>query len=87
MAVSTEERREIRAAAFRGPFPPGSTIDYDAPVIDLAALRDAPGPLFLRDDRVLVRWSLSAPDDAARDLAPYVAERVDLLLHPPQGAT
>lgn len=87
MAASTEERREVRAAAFRGPFPQGSTISFDAPVIDLDALRGATGPLLLRDDRVLVRWSLSAPDDAARDLAPYLAERVDLLLHPPQGAT
>ena len=87
MATSTEERREVRAAAFRGPFPQGSTIHLDAPVIDLDGLRGATGPLFLRDDRVLVRWSLSAPDDAARELAPYLAERVDLLLHPPQGAT
>jgi hypothetical protein len=87
MAASTEERREVRAAAFRGPFPAGSTILYDAPVIDLDALRGATGPLFLAGDRVLVRWSLSAPDDAARDLVPYLAERVELLLHPPQGAT
>jgi hypothetical protein len=86
MAVSTEERREVRAAAFRA-FPPGTTVYLDAPVIDLDALRDAPGPLLLRDDRVVVRWSVSAPEDAARDLAPYLAERVDLLLHPPQGAT
>ena len=89
MAVSTEERREVRAAAFRGPFPPGSSVNYDAPVIPLTAdaLRDATGPLLLRDDAVRVRWSLSAGDDAARDLEPYLAERVGLLLDPPLGAT
>ena len=88
MAVSTEERREIRAAAFRA-FPAGSTVNYDAPLIELApeGLRGSPGPLLLRDGRVLVRWSLSAADDAARDLEPYLAERVSLLLDPPQGAT
>lgn len=89
VAASTEERRAVRAAAFRGPFPPGSTVHFDAPEIALtvAGLNGATGPLFLRDDRVLVRWSVSASDDAARDLAPYLAERVALLLDPPQGAT
>ncbi|MGT2426223.1 hypothetical protein [Amnibacterium kyonggiense] len=89
MAASTEERRRIRDAAHRGPFPEGSTVHYDAPVVALTAeaLRDAPGPLFLRDGRVLVRWSVSASDDAARELGPYLDERVGLLLDPPQGAT
>jgi hypothetical protein len=89
MAVSTEERREVRAAAYQGPFPPGSTVNYDAPVLALTAeaLRDAPGPLLLRDGRVVVRWSLSAGDDAALDLDAYLAERVALLLDPPRGAT
>ena len=89
MAVSTEERREVRGAAFRGPFPQGSTVNYDAPVIPLSpeALEGATGPLLLRDDAVRVRWSLSAGDDAARDLEPYLAERVGLLLDPPRGAT
>lgn len=88
-ALSIEARREVRAAAHRGPFAEGETIDYDTSLIELeaAALRSATGPLFLRDGRVLVRWSVSAGDDAARDLAPYTAERVDLLLRPPQGAT
>jgi hypothetical protein len=88
MATSTEERREVRAAAFRA-FPAGATVNFDAPVIELTpeALRDARGPLLLRDGRVLVRWSVSAGDDAARDLEPYLGERVSLLLDPPQGAT
>ena len=87
MAVSTEERREVRAAAYRGPFPEGSTVHFGAPVIELTALEGATGPLLLRDGRVVVRWSLSAGDDAARDLEPYLAERISLLLDPPQGAT
>jgi hypothetical protein len=88
MAVSTEERREVRSAAFRA-FPPGTTVDFDAPLITVTpeGLREAAGPLLLRDERVLVRWSLSAGDGAARDLEPYLAERVSLLLDPPQGAT
>jgi hypothetical protein len=89
MAVSTEERREVRAAAFRGPFPEGSTVNYDAPVLALTAeaLRGATGPLLLREDGVAVRWSVSTSDDAARPLEPYLAERVSLLLDPPRGAT
>jgi hypothetical protein len=88
MAASTEERREIRAAAFRA-FPAGATVNYDAPVIDLTpqGLAGGTGPLMVRDGRVLVRWSLSAGDDAARDLEPYLTERISLLIDPPQGAT
>jgi hypothetical protein len=87
MAVSTEERREVRAAAHRGPFPAGSTVHYDAEPVELTpeALTGATGPLFLEDGRVQVRWSLSA--SAGRDLDAYLAEREALLLHPPQGAT
>ncbi|GAA2752146.1 hypothetical protein [Amnibacterium kyonggiense] len=89
MAASTEARRQIRDAAFRGPFPQGATVHYDAPVLPLTpeALTGSAGPLFLRDGRVRVRWSVSASDDAARDLGPYLDERVGLLLDPPQGAT
>lgn len=87
MAASTEQRRQVRDAAFRGPFPEGATVWFDSPVIDLAALDGAAGPLFLRDGRVLVRWSVSADDDAARELGPYLDERVALITHPPQGAT
>lgn len=89
VAVSVEARREVRAAVYRGPFAAGETVDFDAEPIDLepAALREATGPLFLRGDRPLVRWSVSAGDDAARDLQAYLDERVELLLHPPQGAT
>ena len=88
MAVSGEDRREHRAAAFRGPFARGETVNYDATPIPLevAALTSGRGPLLLRDGQVLVRWSASLGDDAAAPFAPYLAERVDLLLHPPEGA-
>jgi hypothetical protein len=88
VAASVEDRREHRAAAFRGPFARGETVNYDAvPIrLDAAALREAPGPLLLRDGQVLVRWSASLGDDAAAPFAPYLTERADLLLHPPEGA-
>ena len=88
VAVSVEDRREHRAAAFRGPFAPGETVNYDALPIPLTAeaLRSGAGPLLLRDGQVRVRWSASLGDDAAAPFAPYLRERVDLLLHPPQGA-
>ncbi|WP_431219410.1 hypothetical protein [Leifsonia xyli] len=88
LARSVEERRALRAAAQRGGFRDGETVDFDAPVIPLdpASLRDAEGPLFLRDGRALVRWSPAAADADARDFGGYLAERVDLLAHPPEGA-
>jgi hypothetical protein len=88
VALSVEDRREHRAAAFRGPFARGETVNYDAVPIPLTAeaLRTGAGPLLLRDGRVLVRWSASLGDDAAVPFAPYLTERVDLLLHPPEGA-
>ena len=89
VAVSAEERREIRAAAYRGRFVPGEAINYDANPIELSllALQEGSGPLFLAGDRALVRWSASVAGDEAADLEPYLRERADLLLHPPQGAT
>ncbi len=87
-SVSAESRREYRAAAFRGPFPPGETINFDARPIELDgdALQSSRGPLFLRNGSSWVRWSASAGDDAAMAFPAYLAERVDLLLNPPDGA-
>lgn len=85
---SAEDRRSLRAAAQRGRFRDGETVDFDAPVVELdaEALREAEGPVFLRDGQVLVRWSPAAGDAGARPFADYLAERVDLLAHPPEGA-
>jgi hypothetical protein len=88
VAVSVEQRREARAAAHRGPFAEGETVNYDAEAVPLEpdALRQSTGPLLLRDGRVLVRWSASADDSAAAPFERYLAERADLLLHPPERA-
>lgn len=88
VAVSVEQRREARAAAHRGPFADGETVNYDAPPIDLdpAVLRGATGPLLLRGGQVLVRWSAAADDSSAVPFERYLAERADLLLHPPERA-
>lgn len=87
-SLSAESRREYRAAAYRGPFAPGETINFDARRIELEGddLHSAGGPLFLRNGSAWVRWSASAGDDAAMAFPVYLGERVDLLVNPPAGA-
>lgn len=88
LARSVEERRALRAAAQRGGFRDGETVNFAALPIDLEAeaLRSSAGPLFVRDGHALVRWSAAAGEDAAREFDAYLGERVDLLAHPPEGA-
>lgn len=68
VSVSAETRRAYRAAAERGHFRDGETVNFDAePVaLDVGSLREAAetgrGPLFLREGRVLVRWSAAVAD-------------------------
>jgi hypothetical protein len=83
---SAEARREYRAAAMRGHFPAGETINYDtAPIfLDANALAASAGPLLLRDGRALVRWSPTV--DGTVEFDAYLRERVGLLTDPPQGA-
>ncbi|MET0976423.1 MAG: hypothetical protein ABWX82_12200 [Leifsonia sp.] len=85
---SAEVRRAYRDAAFRGRFPEGETVNFDASPIELDApgLRSSRGVLFVRGDDAVVRWSATVGDDAAIPLDAYLADRVDLLIHPPQGA-
>ncbi len=85
---SAEERRAYRAAALKGRFAKGETVNFDAPEIatDAASLREATGPLFLRDGHALVRWAVSVPDEMAIDFDSYLTERVSLLIDPPGGA-
>jgi hypothetical protein len=87
-SVSAETRRAFRAAAQRGHFSEGETVNFDAVPLELTAeaLRAGAGPLFVRDGVPLVRWSASAPDSGARELRGYLRERADLLAHPPEGA-
>ncbi|MFF1632452.1 hypothetical protein [Leifsonia sp. NPDC058248] len=85
---SAETRRAYRAAAQRGHFAPGETVNYDAEPIELtvASLRAARGPLFVRNGRALVRWSPTTADANAVDFRGYLTERVGLLTDPPEGA-
>lgn len=86
-SLSAETRRAFRAAAQRGHFTDGETVNHDTAPIDLdaASLRASTGPLFVRDGQALVRWSATTPD-AAVPFEAYLAERVGLLTDPPQGA-
>lgn len=62
-------------------------MNFDATPIELnvAHLRNSSGVLFVRNDTPLVRWSTTATDDAAIELADYLTDRSDLLLEPPEG--
>ncbi|GAA1828825.1 hypothetical protein [Agromyces salentinus] len=86
-AESVAEQRALRAAAVKGGIAEGETVDFDARPVDLDELaRDAAsGPLVVRDGAVLVRWSPSQPD-ALAPFERYLAERVELLAHPPERA-
>lgn len=83
---SVAEQRALRAAAVKGGIPEGATVAFDATPVsfDVLAGAGASGPLVLRDGQVLVRWSHAQPD-ALSPFDRYLADRVDLLAHPPQG--
>jgi len=74
-------RNELRALLRRAGVPARATAVIDARPLDL----DAPEPpLVLGADGLGVLWT---PGGAAVPFAAYLAERVDLLIHPPAGAT
>lgn len=82
---SAEERRDLRAAALRGKFREGETVNHGWSVVDLdpASLRSGAGPVLVTPEgSVKVRWNAALGDAAARDLAAYVDERVGLLVDP-----
>jgi hypothetical protein len=85
---SAEERRAYRAAALKGRFTAGETVNFDAVEIatDATNLSESDGPLFLRAGRALVRWNASVTDEQAIDFESYLAERISLLIDPPGGA-
>ncbi|WP_345763218.1 hypothetical protein [Diaminobutyricibacter sp. McL0608] len=85
---SAERRRAYRAAALRGHFPKGETVNFDASPIDLdaTALAASAGPLLLHDGRALVLWNATLGPKSATPLDAYLDDRVDLLIHPPEGA-
>ncbi|WP_426518465.1 hypothetical protein ACPPVQ_02930 [Diaminobutyricibacter sp. McL0618] len=85
---SAERRRAFRAAAVRGHFPKGETVNFDARPIELdaAALAASPGPLVLDAGRALVRWNAALDPTSALPLDDYLDDRVGLLVNPPEGA-
>ena len=91
IAESVAEHRAYRAAAVKGGIPEGATVVFDAAPLELEAgvLAEGRGPLVLTHgaDGVVVgvRWDPSSAE-AVMPLEAYLAERVDLLAHPPQGA-
>ncbi|MET1051204.1 MAG: hypothetical protein ABWX65_01055 [Mycetocola sp.] len=81
-SVSAEQRREYRAAATRGRFPHGETVNFDAVPVQLDLLGSS-GRLFVSAGRALVRWN---PTAEPVDFSAYLADRVELLAEPPAGA-
>lgn len=86
VAASSERRRQLRVAAYRGHFAPGTSVNFDARPIRLdAGLVGASGPLTVQHGAACVRWTPSNPD-ALTPFDTYLAERVALLVTPPEGA-
>lgn len=89
-SVSREERRDIAAAAFKGGLPEGASVHFDAAPIHLdddgLAALGPEHPLGVQGGEIRVRWRAGAPLEGAPTLAAYLAERVELLVHPPEGA-
>lgn len=91
IAETVAEHRAYRAAAVKGGIPEGATVVFDARLIELesGALAAGEGPLVIADgaDGVVigVRWN-PAFADATMPIDAYLAERVELLAHPPLGA-
>ena len=82
---SAEDRRDLRAAALRGKFAPGETVNHGwrELALDADAVRSGDGPVvFGADGTLKVRWNAALGDAAARDVAAYIDERVGLLVEP-----
>ena len=83
---SAEDRRDLRAAALRGKFAPGETVNHGWTVLDPATFTRPAATtdlVFLAPDgSVRVRWNAALGDDASRELGAYLDERVGLLVDP-----
>lgn len=79
------ERRELQLAARRARIPPDEVVIVGArPIgLDPAGFAADPGPFLVEGERLLLRWS---PAGDPVPVAPYLAERVALLVDPPEGA-
>lgn len=85
---SARDRAEERAAARRGRFPEGETVNFGWRRLDLDddALRRSDGPLVLADDVPTVRWGVGRGGTSTTELGAYLDDRVSLLIDPPRGA-
>ena len=79
-----DDRRELRAIALRSGIPGGETINLDARDIALAELGAASRPVARTDAGLAVQWSSAS--DQLTPFASYLAERIALLIDPPEGA-
>lgn len=84
---TAEVRKALREAARRARIAEGETVNHGAFRIDLDAVDADTAPLALRDGLVHVRWNPVGAPGALVPLASYLSERIDLLVHPPQGAS
>jgi hypothetical protein len=83
-SLLAEDRRQLRAIALRSGISGGETINLDARDIVLADLDAVSRPVARTDAGLVVQWSASS--DQLTPLASYLAERIALLIDPPQGA-
>lgn len=79
-AESARERAAVRSAAFRGGNAAGTVVHVGWEPLDLDAVAagGSSGPLTMHDGVPMVRWSAGG---GLTPLAPYLRERIDLLLH------
>ncbi|WP_203581723.1 glutaminase [Microbacterium hibisci] len=84
-AESQRQRAELAAAARRGGFGEGEVVHLGWRMLDPAAIDrgEASAPLALLGGVPAVRWSAAG---GLMPLETYLAERVELLRHPPAGA-
>ncbi|MGH3706288.1 MAG: hypothetical protein ACRDT9_16745, partial [Agromyces sp.] len=85
-AAAIAEQRAYAAAASKGGFAEGETVNFGAVPVDPVELvrSGASGPLVVVGDELFVRWSPAQPG-ALTPLGRYLADRVELLANPPSG--
>ncbi|WP_139415991.1 hypothetical protein [Agromyces laixinhei] len=86
-AAAIAEQRGYAAAAVKGGFAEGETVNFGAVPVDPVGLvrSGASGPLVVVGDELFVRWSPTQPGALAA-LDGYLADRIELLTNPPAGA-
>ncbi|MGP3535935.1 glutaminase [Microbacterium sp. RD1] len=82
-AESQRARAAVAAAASRGGFADGQIVHIDWVPLSLHLMTDRTTPLAVREGVPVVRWSAAG---GYLPLERYLAERIELLQHPPAGA-